>query len=118
VYRAESLPAAAAEPLPAAENDFDFVVIGAEAIAKYLNEPLRSVLHLIRIGALPVFKLPHSFHWRLRPSTLRGWYEKLEAEAEAKAAARQAAEQQRAQLAAEQQQARVDAKRLRARLAA
>jgi hypothetical protein len=86
----EPFPSAASEPLPTTENDFDFVLVGTEAISKYLNEPLRSVLHLIRIGALPVFKLPHSFHWRLRPARLRAIYQELEDQAMAKAAERRA----------------------------
>jgi hypothetical protein len=81
---------AASEPLLAAEDDFDFVLVGTEAISKYLNEPVRSVLHLIRIGALPVFKLPHSIHWRLRPARLRAIYQELEDQAIARNADRRA----------------------------
>ena len=85
-YSCTTAPAA----LPSAKDDPDFVLVGVPAIAEYLGESIRTIYHLISIGSLPVFKLPGSVHWRLRPSTLRELYLQLESEAMAKAAERRA----------------------------
>jgi hypothetical protein len=85
------LPASTAPAaLPAAEDNPDLVLVGVPAIAGYLRESARAINHLISLGSLPVFKLPGSIHWRLRPSTLREIYRQLEREAMAKAAERRA----------------------------
>ena len=83
-------PSPAPEALPSAKDDSDFVLVGVPAIAKHLRESIRSINHLISLGSLPVFKLPGSIHWRLRPSRLRELYLQLEAEGLAKAAERRA----------------------------
>jgi hypothetical protein len=83
-------PSPAPEALPSAEDESDFVLVGVPAIAEYLGESIRTVYHLISIGSLPVFKLPGSVHWRLRPRTLRELYLHLENEAMANAAERRA----------------------------
>jgi hypothetical protein len=85
------LPASTAlEALLPAEDNPDFVLVGVPAIAKHLGESVRAIHHLISLGSLPVFKLPGSAHWRLRPSRLRELYRQLESEGMAKAAERRA----------------------------
>jgi hypothetical protein len=83
-------PSPAPEALPSAKDDSDFVLVGVPAIAKYLGESIRSINHLISLGSLPVFKLPGSILWRLRPSRLRELYLQLEGEGWAKAVERRA----------------------------
>jgi hypothetical protein len=84
------LATTAPEALPSAKDDPDLVLVGVPAIAEHLAESIRTVYHLISIGSLPVFKLPGSVHWRLRPRTLRELYLHLENEAMANAAERRA----------------------------
>jgi hypothetical protein len=80
-------PAALAPDNP---DDPDKVIVGVPDIAKYLGETERSINHLISLGALPVFKLPGSIQWRLRPSRLREIYRQLEDEGMARNAERRA----------------------------